>query len=218
MKALTRAQCSQRRCDLEYFDDSTRSGPTPRGPFRIRSQFNGIYTSQNLQSYVTKHDIILAMNTPPRTTTLGVPFTELALKYTHPIGRLHKVLAGTGKSGLTPIASPQVPNSPNQQRQNDRYERHQRSLFFSFSTQELVKVQAFAPSYFYFGLPTNNPINPLFERRKWNSKIQNSVPFQILPGNLNGYYQVSCRKPALILWLILYRLITTVSGISYSHL
>lgn len=128
------------------------------------------------------------MNLPARPQ-----LTTLAGKYTHPVGTYHKVIAGTGKSGMTPISSPVFPNR-NQRRRYEELDAYQRRRFEAFSTKEIEDVEAFAPSFptdtLPFPIPTNQ-INPLFGPSKWNVNNPDSVPLFLMHGQAGGYWQVS---------------------------
>lgn len=107
--------------------------------------------------------------------------TALAKRYTHPTGEDHKVVAHTGKSGLTPV-KPQDPAGPFPSRSQKRYikvlEAYQEYRTDGFNTQRLMELEAFAPLYNWYievmevgGVDFDArhvPIHPFFARQKWD--------------------------------------------------
>jgi hypothetical protein len=122
---------------------------------------------------------------------VGPRLTSLAKKYTHPTSKNHRVISGTGKSGMTPLGLPLQLPSPRLQRRNEELDTYQRNRFKGFSTQELEDLQAFASSHPLDSVPeTTNPVNPPFDHQKWASSKMNSVPFLLLPGSRDRYWEV----------------------------
>jgi hypothetical protein len=136
--------------------------------------------------------------------------TDLAKRYTHPTGRNHATLANTGKSGLTPI--PPYPENRPLPSQTEReriaqLEAYQMWRFLGFRIQNLVEMEAFAPSYKsdlalyeqfrqgsaanFKGLGANVPVHPLFSRNKWAKACFKSRPWYLLPGGKSGHWQVT---------------------------
>ncbi|CZR58456.1 uncharacterized protein PAC_08348 [Phialocephala subalpina] len=145
------------------------------------------------------------MAAPGPVTSLGIPLTTLAQRDTHPTGEKHKILAGTGKSGLTPIP-------PNERDRNEDLDIYQKSLFWGFSTQDIESVGGFAPSYFSL-IRLSNPINPVFHQNKWLSEKFNDVSFLRLPGNLDGYWQAHDPR----VWDILQPVLRLASNFLENH-
>lgn len=118
-----------------------------------------------------------------------VPLTDLARKYTHPTGSEHIGIAGTGKSRLTPLPTPISPTETERARYEE-LDLYQRVRFQELSTQDLVDLNAFAPTSTAQVTFDDNPINALFAQNKWDVDNYNSVPFFLLPRGLGGYWQV----------------------------
>ena len=76
---------------------------------------------------------------------MSVPLTELAKKYSHPTGPDHKIIAGTGKSGLTPLPPRSPLASKVEKKRRENLERYQRKRCHGFTVTQLVQMEAFAP-------------------------------------------------------------------------
>lgn len=133
------------------------------------------------------------------------PLTQLARKYTHPIGRHHELIARTGKSGLTPIQSVHE-NGPfptkNQQGVINDIGNYQKWRALGFTTAELVNLQAFAPEYNYWildGMPNgginfdqlNVPIHNLFARHNWDKHDWKHLGKVPIGNGVPGYWTVN---------------------------
>ena len=68
-----------------------------------------------------------------------LPHTQLAVRYTHPKGSRHKVLAFTGKSGLTPL--PRISDETDL-RLHVALTSYQEGRFQNFTTRELDDMEA----------------------------------------------------------------------------
>lgn len=127
----------------------------------------------------------------------------LAVKYGHPDGKIHKIIANTGKSGLTPVEHPprHRPVSKSQQKYIKTLEKYQQKHCRGFTTQELVELESFAPLYrerdtvghARTGLGSfgeEMPIHPLFARPKWEYPLPAHMGKIPLPEGLPGYWEV----------------------------
>lgn len=74
--------------------------------------------------------------------------TELARKYTNPVGDQHDIIGDTGKSGLTPL-TPLDGSSLTEAEKLKRleFEIYQRKRCLGFTVSELMSLEAFAPLY-----------------------------------------------------------------------
>lgn len=110
------------------------------------------------------------------------PLTVLAEKYLHPRGQDHRIVAYTGKSGLTPVEPPD-PGGPfpssNQKEYLRALEDYQQWRNLGFTTYELEKLEAYAPLYHNWvldgmlndGLDLDQwdvPIHQLYQRENWD--------------------------------------------------
>lgn len=134
------------------------------------------------------------------------PLTELAKIYTHPTGETHKIIAHTGKSGLSPVNIPPsiLPSLSESQRRYILELRHyQRFRCSGFSAQQLVDIEAFAPAHISQTVNGGQdietaledlqviPIHPLFSNHKWKNfrfKHIGNIP---LGNGRPGYFEVS---------------------------
>jgi len=129
-------------------------------------------------------------------------YTVLALKYTHPAGPFHTVLAYTGKSGLTPVTEEDFRADYDAA---SRLEEYQRRRFCGFTTLELHEIEAFAPTYgsrlgvvrelqthleFEAGMPDDFELHYIFNRGSWRSDRPTAVPRFLLTGGKSGYWEV----------------------------
>lgn len=143
------------------------------------------------------------------TPKMAQPLTELARKYTHPIGPDHKIIAYTGKSGMSPVHVPlatQPGLSQNQRKYILVLEAYQRGRFHKFTVQQLVDLEAFAPSYtskkvdekedreIDFANLQSIPIHPLFAKSRWKTSIYKHVGKIPLGNGRPGYFEVSCQR------------------------
>lgn len=102
----------------------------------------------------------------------------------------HRLLKGTGKSGLTPLSPFHA--SPNAQKLQQFY--HQRSRFFGFSAAELHDMEVLAA--LHTDAVTNTlgdvPVHVLFQKSRWEkeSKMMSTrAPIPIRGGH-DGYWLV----------------------------
>jgi hypothetical protein len=138
---------------------------------------------------------------------MAQPLTELAKKYTHPTGPKHKIIAHTGKSGMSPVYIPlgiQPGLSANQRKYIEVFEAYQRGRLHKFSAQQLVDLEAFAPFYTSptldgiedIGIDFANlqsiPIHPLFAKSRWTSSPYKHIGKYPLGNGRPGYFEVSC--------------------------
>lgn len=71
--------------------------------------------------------------------------TKLGRKYGHPFGERHKIIANTGKSGITPLQSPYAPRdhlTAAQLLYRDDYNEYQINRCFGFTAHELEELDA----------------------------------------------------------------------------
>jgi hypothetical protein len=148
-------------------------------------------------------------NGPGKRKRDKIELTPLAKRYTHPIGRKHAVLAYTGKSGLTPITpySEKGPVlNPDKKKRTAQLEEYQLWRFNGLRTQQLVEIEAFAPTYKsqlniyeqakqglgvnFQGLGLSVPIHPLYAKVNWENTCLKTKPWYILPGGKSGHWQV----------------------------
>jgi hypothetical protein len=135
------------------------------------------------------------------------PLSELATRYTHPAGKNHKIIAHTGKSGLTPVYVPLHHGlllSRHQHEYIKELEIYQRRRCVGFTVQHLVDMEAFAPYYNewsvegrveggidFEGLKMHMPIHPLFARPKWEGSSVSRIGKIPVGQGRPGYFEVS---------------------------
>jgi hypothetical protein len=137
--------------------------------------------------------------------------TELAVRFGHPTGRDHKIIANTGKSGLTPVYVPRhIRASLSQEQRNyiKALELYQRDKALAFTIQDLADLEAFAPYYKSWPLDGREddgidfetlktiPIHPLYAKSKWDRTRLNNIGKIPLGSHKSGYFEV-CRNPPL---------------------
>jgi hypothetical protein len=148
------------------------------------------------QLVVTSTSTTERMSFPPQQH-----LSELAQKYTHPTWQDYAVLAGTGKSGYTPIRPIDPGENPREFariREEDQRQL-QRHRFLGFTTQELVDMEAFAPTFQpSFDVEALNPtesfrsfpIHSMLLREKWTHPTNHASPPFLLPGG-TGIWKVN---------------------------
>lgn len=132
------------------------------------------------------------------------PLTALATRYKHPTGRRHKIIAHTGKSGLTPVDYPPKQTlSINQLDYIEELVHYQVARCLNFSTQDLVNLEAFAPYYNAWSIEGREdggidlkklksvPIHPLYAKYKWEQMKFHHVGKIPLGRGRPGEFEVS---------------------------
>jgi len=130
--------------------------------------------------------------------------TELAAKYKHPTGKFHKVIAHSGKSGLTPVAElrPDAPVPFAEVKNQDKIKLYQKARSRGFTMQLLVDMEAFAPLYKswlnegyeegggidFMSLQT--PIHGIFVRENWERPLWDHLGRFPLGNGRRGYWEV----------------------------
>jgi hypothetical protein len=137
------------------------------------------------------------------------PLSELAIRYKHPAGKNHKIIAHTGKSGLTPVYVPLHHGSLLSRHQHEyikELEIYQRRRCMGFTVQQLVDMEAFGPYYNEWAvegrveggtdfeeLTSSIPIHPLFARPKWERPRVNHMGKIPVGQGRPGYFEVSSK-------------------------
>ena len=132
--------------------------------------------------------------------------TELAVRYTHPTGRSHKIIAHTGKSGWSPVNVPLHLRASLSQKQHNyvkALESYQRAASHCFTVQDPVALEAFAPHYESWSLEGREddgididrlntiPIHQLFSKSKWQKSRLNHIGRIPLGLGRSRYFEVS---------------------------
>lgn len=127
----------------------------------------------------------------------NLELTALARIYGHPVGDFNKILAYTGKSGLTPIEPP--PRGPPyrtiaEELYLQTLEKYQRIRSRGFATAEFHDQGAFAPWFNSSNvdlatLERDFPIHPIYQQERWSKQAATRTrPRFRLPGGGLGYW------------------------------
>ncbi|KUJ09625.1 uncharacterized protein LY89DRAFT_787913 [Mollisia scopiformis] len=127
--------------------------------------------------------------------------TDLAKKYTHPLGKTgaadHRILFNTGKSGITPISSPPpcLIETDQQKLSRNQLKAYQKTRFRGFTTAELKELNALEPLDFetHKNELTNIDIHPAFRRKRWLTEKDLPKHLGVPPilGGLDGLWEVT---------------------------
>lgn len=114
-----------------------------------------------------------------------------------------KIIAFTGKSGLSPLEST-APFNEAQQRYREEYLRYQRDRLYGFTTAELIENQAFAPEYQATSeTPVseselrNLPVHELFNKSKWQFRPwRHEALYPLYYDGIDGFWDVCWYPPS----------------------